>query len=354
MNDTPAHRDPTLAAYSSMVRRRAVLMGLVGLLLAATVILDIVTGPAGLTAAEVLAAIVGVGSVPPQHHVIVWTFRMPTALMAVAVGAALGVAGAEMQTILNNPLASPYTLGVSAAASFGAALAVVFGAGAVPLVETLALPASAFAMAMLCSVAVYGLARIKGASRETIILGGVALLFLFNAGVGMLQYVASEEQLAAITFWIFGSLQGATWPKLAVVAGSVAVTAPLLAVNAWKLTTLRLGDDHRARSLGVNVRRLRLTTLVLVSLLGAVAVCFVGTIGFIGFVGPHLARMMVGEDQRFFMPLSGLTGALLLSLASIASKSIFPGAVFPIGIATALMGVPFFGAMVLLRRRSYW
>ncbi len=353
MNDSAAQLEPVVAAYSRLVRWRTALLGLTGCLVAAGVIVDVATGPAGLSAAELLAAIVRIGPVPPQHHVIVWTIRMPTALMAVVVGAALGVAGAEMQTILNNPLASPYTLGVSASASFGAALALVFGAGAIPLVETLALPVSAFAMAMLCSVAIYGLARIKGASRETIILGGVALLFLFNAGVGLLKYIASEEQLAAITFWIFGSLQGATWPKLAVVAATLLITAPLLAVRAWKLTALRLGDD-RARSLGVNVRRLRLTTLVLVSLLAAVAVCFVGTIGFIGFVGPHLARMMVGEDQRFFMPLSGLAGALLLSIASIASKSIFPGAVFPIGIATALMGVPFFAAMVLLRRRSYW
>ncbi len=353
MKGPAAYSEPVVAAYGRLVRWRTAVMGLVGCLVATGVIVDIATGPAGLTVSEILAAIVRVGSVPSQHDVIVWTFRMPTALMAVVVGAALGVAGAEMQTILNNPLASPYTLGVSASASFGAALAVVLGAGAIPLVETLALPASAFAMAMLCSLAIYALARIKGASRETIILGGVALLFLFNAGVGLLKYVASEEQLAAITFWIFGSLQGATWTKLAVVAGTLAVTGPLLAVHAWKLTALRLGDD-RARSLGVNVRRLRLTTLVLVSLLSAVAVCFVGTIGFIGFVGPHLARIMVGEDQRFLMPLSGLTGALLLSIASIASKSIFPGAVFPIGIATAFMGVPFFAAMVLLRRRSYW
>ncbi len=353
MNDVPAYPETAAAAYSRLMHWRGVLVGLTGCVLALTVVVDVATGPAGLTLTEVLAAVARVGTIPPQHDVIVWTFRMPTALMAVAVGAALGVAGAEMQTILNNPLASPYTLGVSASASFGAALAVVLGAGAVPLVETLALPVSAFAMAMLCSLAIYALARIKGATRETIILGGVALLFLFNAGVGLLQYLASEEQLAAITFWIFGSLQGATWPKLAVVAGAVLLAAPVLGLNAWKLTALRLGDD-RAASLGVDVRRLRLTTLVLVSLLGAVAVCFVGAIGFIGFVGPHLARMMVGEDQRFFMPLSGLAGAILLSVASIASKSIFPGAVFPIGIATALMGVPFFGAMVLLRRRSYW
>ncbi|MBN1347619.1 MAG: iron ABC transporter permease [Phycisphaerae bacterium] len=353
MNDATAHPKPVVAAYGRLVRWRTLLMGLIACLVAATTIVDVATGPAGLTVSEVLAAILRVGPVPPQHDVIVWTFRMPTALMAVVVGAALGVAGAEMQTILNNPLASPYTLGVSASAGFGAALAVVLGAGTVPLVETLALPVSAFAMTMLCSLTIYALAMIKGASRETIILGGVALLFLFNAGVGLLQYVASEEQLAAITFWIFGSLQGATWPKLAVVAVTLSATVPLLAVRAWKLTALRLGDD-RASSLGVNARRLRLTTLVLVSLLAAVAVCFVGTIGFIGFVGPHLARMMVGEDQRFFMPLSGLAGAFLLSIASIASKSIFPGAVFPIGIATALMGVPFFGAMVLLRRRSYW
>lgn len=339
--------------YRGLARRRLALLAVMACLLLGSLVVDVMTGPAGLTIREVVEAIVRPDDVDPANRTILWTFRMPVALFALVIGGSLGVAGAEMQTILNNPLASPYTLGVSAAASFGAALALVCGAGVVPLAATLVVPLSSFAFAVLCSLAVYAVARLKRGSAETIILSGVALLFLFNAGIGFLKYVASEDQLAAIVFWIFGSLQGATWPKLALVSAVLALAIPVFAARAWKLTALRLGDD-RARSLGVDVRRLRLEVLVLVSVVTATAVCFVGAIGFIGLVAPHLSRIMVGEDQRFFMPLSALTGALLLSVASIASKLIIPGAIFPIGIATAFMGVPFFAAMVLARRRSYW
>ena len=248
--------------------------------------------------------------VDAAHRTILWTFRLPTALFALVIGCALGVAGAQMQTILNNPLASPYTLGVSAGACFGAALMMVCGTSALPIATTLAVPLAAFAFAMLCSLTVYGVAHIKQGSSESIILSGVALLFLFNAGIGFLKYVSTEDQLAAIVFWIFGSLQGASWPRLALLSIVLLLVFPLLAARAWQLTALRMGDD-RARSLGVDVRRLRLEVLVLVSVLTATAVCFVGAIGFIGLVAPHLARIMVGEDQRFLVPLSALTGALL-------------------------------------------
>jgi iron complex transport system permease protein len=339
--------------YHRLIRRRSTFIWSGCGLLALSFLLDVMTGPAMLSVRDVFSAIFTPDAVRSITGTIVWTFRLPTALFALLVGASLGIAGAQMQTILDNPLASPYTLGVSAAAGFGAALAIILGCGAIPLAATLAVPASAFFFAMLCSMAVYGIAHVKKGAADAIILGGVALLFLFNSAVAFLQYVASEEELQAIVFWMFGSLQGATWPKLAVVSVVLFVCAPLLALKAWPLTALRMGDE-RARGLGINVRRLRLQTLVLVSTLTATAVCFAGSIGFIGLVAPHLARMMVGEDQRFFLPLSALTGAFLLSVASTASKAVIPGAIFPIGIATAFLGVPFFAVMVLSRKRAYW
>jgi iron complex transport system permease protein len=274
-------------------------------------------------------------------------------LLALLIGSALGTAGAEMQTVLNNPLACPYTLGLSAAAGFGAALAMVFGAETMHLSGTLLVPLSAFAFAMLCSLAIFGVGRLRSSLAETVLLAGVALLFLFNSGMAFLQYIASEDTLQTIVFWLFGSLQGATWPRLAVVLAVLLATLPLLAARAWKLTALRLGDSY-ARSLGVDVPRLRLQTLVLISVLTATAVCFAGAIGFIGLVAPHLARITVGEDQRFFMPLSALNGALLLSAASIVSKMVLPGTILPVGIVTAFIGLPFFAAIVLGKRRTYW
>lgn len=339
--------------YRRLGQRRAALLTVAAALLLASLLADLMTGPAMLSISEVASAFLHPAQADAATRTILWTLRMPAALLAVAIGASLGVAGAQMQTILDNPLASPYTLGVSAAASFGASLALVCGAGASLVASNLVVPLSAFVFAMLCSLAIYGVARMRRASAETIILSGVALLFLFNSAVAFMQYEASENQLQAIVFWMFGSLQGANWNNVTVVSCVLLATVALLSSQAWKLTALRLGESH-ARSLGIDVPRLRLRTLLLVSVLTATAVCFAGAIGFIGLVAPHLARIFVGEDQRYYMPFSALCGGLLLSAAAIASKMIHPGVVFPIGIATALLGVPFFGAMILTKKRSSW
>jgi iron complex transport system permease protein len=200
---------------------------------------------------------------------------------------------------------------------------------------------------------VYWIGGARNATAEGLVLAGIALLFLFQALTSALQMVASPESLQQVVFWLFGSLQKSTWPKLWVLLAVLLICAPFLARDVWGLTALKLGDA-RANALGVNVRRLRIRCFVLVSVLTGVAVAFVGTIGFVGLVAPHVARMLIGEDQRGFLPASGLLGAVLLSLASVASKTVLPGAVVPIGIVTALIGVPFFIWMVLRSRRSYW
>ena len=206
-------------------------------------------------------------------------------------------------------------------------------------------PVNAFLMAMLAALFIHFASTMRGVTVETIVLLGIALVFTFNALLSLLQYLASEQALAAVVFWTMGSLTKATWPKLWITAAVLVVTLPLFARRAWALTALRLGDD-KAASFGVNVRRLRLETMMMVSLLAAIPVAFVGTIGFIGLVGPHIARMLVGEDQRFFLPGLGVCGALLLSVTSVVSKSIIPGAILPIGIITALVGVPFFLSLI--------
>lgn len=313
--------------------------------------LDIATGPALLNVADVARSVLRPGT-DRTIDAIVWSIRLPIALIALAVGGCLGLTGALMQTLLNNPLASSYTLGVSAGAGFGAALVIVLGS-ALPLPEAHAIPVSAFAFSALACTAVYLIGRTRGSSPEMLVLGGIALLFLFQALLALMQYIASPEALQQIVFWLFGSLQKATWPKVAIVAAVLAAAVPLLLADVWRLTCLKLGDD-RARALGVDVQRLRLRGFVLISALTGVAVAFVGTIGFIGLVAPHIARMFVGEDQRGFLPASALFGALLLSLASVASKTLLPGAIVPVGIVTALIGVPFFVWLILRSRKAYW
>lgn len=339
------------ATYEGLAARRAAVLLLAAGGLVLSGLLDVATGPALLPVLDVARSVFGLTE-DRTIDAIVWSIRLPIAAMAIVVGAALGLTGAIMQTILNNPLASSYTLGVSAGAGFGAALVIVLGV-ALPVPEAWAVPVSAFLFAAIACAGVWAIGSLRGASREMLVLGGIALLFLFQALLSLLQFVASPEALQQIVFWLFGSLQKSTWPKLAIVAAVLAASAPFLAADVWRLTALKLGDE-RARGLGVDVTRLRLKCFALVSALTGVAVAFVGTIGFVGLVAPHIARIFVGEDQRGFLPASALFGALLLSLASVASKTIMPGAIFPIGIVTALIGVPFFVWLIIRNRRAFW
>ncbi len=345
---------PTHAAsYRGLVARRIAILGGLTVLLMLSLAVDVSLGPARYGLWDVLHTVLAPGAADVQMRVVIWDIRMPMALLAVVVGASLSLAGAQMQTILANPLASPFTLGLSAAASFGAALAMVLGVALFPAAIALMVPINAFAMAMAAALLIFGLSTMRGVTVETIVLLGIALVFSFNAALALLQYFASEQALSAVVFWTMGSLTKATWPKVAVVTAILLICTPLFARRAWALTAIRLGET-RAAAMGVPVKRLRLEALFLVSLLAAVPVSFVGTIGFIGIVGPHVARLLLGEDQRFFLPGAMLSGALILSATSVLSKAILPGAVLPIGIITALVGVPFFAALILTKGRKSW
>ena len=339
-------------AYASLMRRRVVMLAMSALLLTATLIADVLIGPAFLSIVDVLTALFVPGQAERTVAVIVYEIRLPMTLMALVVGASLGVAGAYMQTILGNPLADPYILGVSAAAGFGAALVILTGFE-LPSVPILTVPIAAFAAAAGASAMVYGFARIHGMSPEVMVLAGIATLFLFQSLQSLLQYLASPEVLQEMVFWLFGSMLKANWTNLPITAIVLALCLVILLPESWKLTALRLGDE-RAHSLGVDVTRLRRKVFAVVALLTAGAVAFVGTIGFVGLVAPHLARMLVGEDQRILVPTAGIMGAFMMVGASILSKLISPGAVVPIGIVTSVIGVPFLFALILRGRKRFW
>ncbi|MDP3411438.1 iron ABC transporter permease [Bosea sp. (in: a-proteobacteria)] len=339
------------ATYAAMGARRVAVLAIGSVAILVSLVLDVATGPAFLPVAAVAKSVFGLAQ-DRTVDAIVWSIRLPIAFVALVVGAALGLSGAIMQTILNNPLASSYTLGVSAGAGFGAALVIVLGV-AMPVPEAWGIPLMAFLFAAIACAGVYGIGQARESSPEMLVLAGIALLFLFQALLALLQFVASPEALQQIVFWLFGSLQKASWSKLWIITAVLVACIPVLVADVWRLTALKLGDE-RARGLGVDVRQLRLRSFVLISALTGVAVAFVGTIGFVGLVAPHIARMLVGEDQRSFLPASALYGALLLSLASIASKTVLPGAIVPIGIVTSLIGVPFFVWLILRNRRAFW
>ncbi|WP_312121222.1 FecCD family ABC transporter permease [Kosakonia cowanii] len=337
--------------YRAIMRRRVGLLALLVGLIIASMLLDFTLGPSGLSLDVLGQTLLHPQSVDAGTRVIVWDIRMPYALMAIVVGLTLGLAGAEMQTILNNPLASPFTLGVSSAAAFGAALAIVLGIGIPGIPAQWFISANAFIFALLAALLLDGITRWTQVATSGVVLFGIALVFTFNALVSMLQFIANEDTLQGLVFWTMGSIARASWEKLGILLLALAVIMPLSMLSSWKLTSLRLGED-RAISFGINVRRLRLTTLLRISILSALSVAFVGPIGFIGLVAPHIARMMFGEDHRFYLPGSALIGALVLSLASIVSKNLIDGVIIPVGIVTSLVGVPFFITIIVRHRGS--
>ncbi|WP_367165647.1 FecCD family ABC transporter permease [Kosakonia cowanii] len=337
--------------YRAIIRRRVGLLALLVGLIIASMLLDFTLGPSGLSLDVLGQTLLHPQSVDAGIRVIVWDIRMPYALMAIVVGLTLGLAGAEMQTILNNPLASPFTLGVSSAAAFGAALAIVLGIGIPGISAQWFISANAFIFALLAALLLDGITRWTQVATSGVVLFGIALVFTFNALVSMLQFIANEDTLQGLVFWTMGSIARASWEKLGILLLALAVIMPLSMLSSWKLTSLRLGED-RAISFGINVRRLRLTTLLRISILSALSVAFVGPIGFIGLVAPHIARMLFGEDHRFYLPGSALIGALVLSLASIVSKNLIDGVIIPVGIVTSLVGVPFFITIIVRHRGS--
>ncbi|MBD2814244.1 iron ABC transporter permease [Xenorhabdus sp. Flor] len=339
------------AHYRHILHRRIAWILLIVLVIGISLVLDFTMGPSGLSLPALWQTLISPESMDAGTRVIVWDIRLPYALMAVVVGLSLGLAGAEMQTILNNPLASPFTLGVSNAASFGAALAIISGIGIPGIPDQWLISANAFIFALLAALMLDGITRWTKVATSGVVLFGIAMVFTFEALISMMQFIATEDTLQGLVFWIMGSLSKATWGKLGILLLVFLMLMPVSMMNSWKLTALRLGED-RAISFGINIRRLRLGTLLRISILTALAVAFVGPIAFIGLIAPHIARLMFGEDHRFYLPASALIGALVLSMASIASKNLIPGVIIPVGIVTSLIGIPFFLSIVLRHRGS--
>jgi len=282
---------------------------------------------------------------------IVWGLRLHRILMAIVGGIGLAIAGAVMQGILKNPLASPFTLGISSAAGFGAALAIVMGAGFVG--GEWLIVGNAFVFTLLAAFAVYGLAKYKGITPETMILAGIAIMYLFQAMTSFLQYVGKAEQVQEVVFWMMGSLGRSSWEKVWIVTGVIAICFPYLLLKSWDINALGAGDET-AKSLGVNVERTRVISMMLVSLITAAVICFTGTIGFIGLVSPHIVRMVIGGDNRFLLPASALVGALILLGADTLARTILAPVILPVGIMTAFLGVPFFIYLFMRRKKEFF
>ena len=336
-------------AYLRYVGRKILFILICLTALGFMVLFSISQGAAGVPIIAVIKTLAGAG-VSERFNIIIWGIRMPQILTAVVAGAGLSVAGAVMQSILRNPLGSPFTLGISHAAAFGAALAVmILGSGVMTSSSVGAISISniylttliAFIFSLLAAGAIVAISKVRGASPETMVLTGVALGSLFTAGTMFLQFFADDVQLAAMVFWTFGDVGRASWSELGILSMVTLLATVYFVANGLNYNAVDAGDET-AKGLGVRVERIRLVGMMLTSLVTAVIVAFLGIIGFIGLVCPHMVRRLIGSDHRFLLPASIVMGSLLLLGSDTVARLILAPHLLPVSILTAFLGAPVF------------
>ena len=284
--------------------------------------------------------------------VVVWDLRLPRIVLGILAGFGLAIAGASMQGILKNPLASPYTLGIAHGAGFGATLAIIYGVGFYGIGRLL-LIGNAFIFSLVPAFVILGLSRYKRATPETMILAGIAMGYLFSAATSLMYYFAEPEALKLAAIWIIGSLGRGSWGNDASLAIILVCCSPLLLMKAWDLNVMGAGDET-AKSLGVNVERTRISVMMVASLAAAGIICFTGTIGFVGLVAPHITRMVIGGDNRFVILASGVFGAAFLIGMDLIARMVIAPTIIPVGIMTAFMGAPIFIYLIMRKKKDYW
>jgi iron complex transport system permease protein len=330
------------------LRPSALGLGLL-MLLSLSIIASVALGSVLLTPAQVVQALLGQGD--PIAERIIWQLRLPRVLLASITGGGLAIVGVAMQTLVRNPLAEPYILGLSSGASAGASL---FYLGLLPplLSRTLSMPLAAFLGALLTLTLVYLVARQNGTlSISRLLLGGVAISALMASVTSFVTFASpNPDKLRAVLFWLLGSFSGARWsllplPVLAAIFGFLG-----LLILARPMDLLLLGEESAAQ-LGLSVEWTKRLLILLAALVTGTLVSFSGIIGFVGLIVPHAVRALVGVPHRRVVPLSFLLGAIFLVWADLVARLLLPGTELPVGVVTALCGVPFF--LVLLRRSPY-
>jgi len=336
---------PWRGRLASRGTRAGALIPVLIVLLLAAVIVNVGVGAVAISPVQAVGILLDHAGIStgitysPQQDAVLWAIRLPRVLLALLVGAGLGLAGAALQGVFRNPLAEPALIGVSSGASVGAVASIIFG---FTLLGRASLPLAAFAGALLTTLLVYATSRSEGRTPvETLILMGIAVNAVAGALTGYLTFLADDQQLRSIVFWSLGSLGGATWEVVRAVLPFIGLG--LLLTPRWgrALNLLVLGE-REARHLGLNTERTRFALIALAALMTGAAVAVAGIIGFVGLVVPHLVRLIAGPDHRLLLPASALGGALLLLLADLAARTLVTPAELPLGVVTALLGGPFF------------
>ncbi len=322
------------------------------LLLLLSVAVAVTIGPARISVPDVWSAVaahLGFGSsdLSPIRDGIIWNLRMPRTLLAAVCGAGLAVCGTVMQSLLRNPLADPFVLGVSSGASTGAVVVVVLGVGG----GAVSLSAGAFVGALCSFGLVLLLSHTLGGSTDRVVLSGVAAMQLFSALTSFVVMTSADaEQTRGVLFWLLGSLSGVGWSEVAVCAAVLAGCLTVCLAHARTLDAFAFGQDAAA-ALGVNVARTRIVLLCTTALLTAALVSAAGAIGFVGLVLPHAARALTGSGHRRLLPVTALAGAVFLVWVDTLARTVLDPQEVPVGVVTALIGVPAF-VLVLYRTRS--
>ncbi len=345
---------PMEAIYK--IRKRNALIVLAMLLaVLALGIFCLFIGSSNMTFEECLDALLGRGSNMGQSRII-WKIRVPRILAAIVAGAGLAVSGLIMQTCLNNSMASPSTLGVSNAAVFGANLSIIafaggflstgnnlsnYTIGASPYATSLV----AFVFATVSILLILGLCTLRSFSPNVVVLAGMAISALWTAATTFLQYYATDVGLSAAVVWSFGDLGRATYKTDAIMAIVVLVGFVYFLLMSWRYNAL-LSGEAPAKTMGINVDGLRFVSMLLASLITAVCVSFLGVIGFVGIICPHVTKKLLGQDHRVSIPVTALSGSLLLLFADTLSRSIGNGSALPVGAITSLLGAPFFLSII--------
>jgi iron complex transport system permease protein len=339
--------------YTESLRRKLWLFVSLLLGLAVLSIFSVALGSFDLSPVNVIAALVGKSE--GSADIVIWNIRMPRIVAAIVAGWGLGVSGAVMQCLLKNPLGSPFTLGISHGAAFGAAFAiVVVGAGStqygalrttatslITVYNAYAVTFCAFLGASITTAAILLLARMRQMAPESIILAGVALSSLFVSGTILIQYFATEVELASIVFWTFGDVSRSNWNEIGIMTVATIVGTTYFFLKRWDLNALSAGEDT-AKGLGVEVERVRLWGMFMAALVSALVVAFHGVIAFLGLLAPHIGRRLVGADHRVLLLHSCVLGALLLLTADTIGRILIGSGTLPVGVLTSFMGAPLF------------
>jgi iron complex transport system permease protein len=331
------------------------LLGL-GLVLIFLICLSITIGPFEISIAEAFRSVVqtlfgGDLGVPDVKAQIVMKLRAPRAFWAVVAGMGFGLTGALMQTVLRNPLASPFTLGISAGANFGVAVAIVLGIDVSSHVYGII--GNAFFFALLTSLLILAISSLRGATVQILVLAGIGLNYILRAGGNMLEYLATPEQLESTRAFSRGELGAFGYSELLPVSIVMLAGMLLMLPRILDLNVMAAGDE-RAESLGIRAGKLRIFVMLVASCMVAAIVAFVGPIGFVGLAGPHIARSFAGVNHKILLPASALIGAIILLCADLVGMNILGAISIPVGVMTSLVGVPFFLYFIFKERRRFW